>query len=251
LNIGAAEQALRTSQAQTETNRKLVEAAARQAEGTVVAAKTPQDSLTANQRAWVGPTDATIVPPEAFKPLKATITYGNSERQLAPIFSNVVPKIYTVEDWIGGVAAADIEKFKADCLELPMNDQNARITFPTTGFNSFVIHHDGTQQNRRDVGRLSVTPEHVSGTAVVAFKGSFVYRTIEQVHRTTFYYFYQAKVSDTHPGTSLDKGAELDAVAAARGDPWQQRPKGGADRPAALRVDQAGKMPAWGAGFDT
>jgi hypothetical protein len=108
----------------------------------------------------------------------------------------MAPKIYTIEDWNGGVAAADIEKFKADCLQLPMNDANARITFPTTGFNSFVMHYDGTQASLRDVGRLSVTPELVSGAAVVAFRGCFVYRTIEQVHRTTYCYFYQAKVSD-------------------------------------------------------
>ena len=78
-----------------------------------------------------------------------------------------------------------------------MNDQGARITFPTSGFTNFFLKYDGTQQNLRDVQRLSVTPGLVSGKEILALKGCFVYRTVGQVRRTSFCFFYQAKVSET------------------------------------------------------
>jgi hypothetical protein len=52
-----------------------------------------------------------------------------------------------------------------------MNDQNARITFPTTDFTNFIVHYDGTQQTLRDIQKLSVSPNLVAGKEIVAFKG--------------------------------------------------------------------------------
>jgi hypothetical protein len=196
LNSFTAEQSRLSSRSQVEANRRLADAAARQAEASVAAAKTPQDSLIASQRAWVGPTDANMVAPVASAPLQVTVLYGNSGRQPAPTLALMFPKIYSLEEWNNGTAITDIEKWKTECLQLPMNDQNARITFPTTGFNSFVIRYDGTQQNIRDVQKLSISSELVVGKGIAAFKGCFVYRTSGQIHRTSFCYFYQAKVSD-------------------------------------------------------
>src|SRR5450432_3014384 len=55
LNSITAEQSRLTSQSQVAANQRLADAAARQAEASVAAAKTSQDSLIASQRAWVGP----------------------------------------------------------------------------------------------------------------------------------------------------------------------------------------------------
>jgi hypothetical protein len=137
-----------------------------------------------------------MVAPVAFAPLQATVLFGNSGRQPAPTLTLMIPKIYSLEEWNNGTASADIEKFKTECLQLPMNDQNARITFPTTGFNNFIIRYDGTQQNIRDVQKLSISPDLIGGKEIAAFEGCFVYRTSGQVHRTSICYFYQAKVSD-------------------------------------------------------
>jgi hypothetical protein len=196
LNSISAEQSRLTAQAQITASQRLADAAARQAEASVAAAKTSEDNLVASQRAWVGPTDANIIASEAFKPLQATVLYGNSGRQPAPTFTVMTAKIYSPDEWNNGFAVSDIEKSKADCLQTAMNDQVARITFPTTGYNSFIIKYNGTQKNIRDVGPLSVTPGIVDGTDIVAFKGCFVYRTTGQVHRTAFCYYYQAKLSD-------------------------------------------------------
>jgi hypothetical protein len=137
-----------------------------------------------------------VVAPVAFAPLQATVLFGNSGRQPAPTFALLVPKIFSLEDWNNGTAVADIEKFKAECLALPMSNQGVRITFPTTGFNTFQIKYNGTQESLRDVQKLSVSPNLVGGKEVVAFKGCFVYQSSGQIHRTSFCYFYQAKVSD-------------------------------------------------------
>jgi hypothetical protein len=128
--------------------------------------------------------------------LQVTVLFGNSGRQPAPTVSLITPKIFTIEDWTNGTAVQDIEKWKTECLQMPMNDQVARITFPTTGFTNFIIRYDGTQQSIRDIQRLSVSTEIVTGKAIVALKGCFVYRTVEKVHRTSFCYYYQAKVSE-------------------------------------------------------
>jgi hypothetical protein len=196
LNSQSAKQSQESAKSQVELNRQLADAATKQAEASVAAAKTSQDALTASQRAWVGPTDANIVAPVAYAPLRATILFGNSGRQPAPTYATLVPKIYSLDEWNNGNAVADIEKAKAECLALPMSSQGVRITFPTTGFNTFQIKYDGTQQSLRDVQKLSVRPNLVEGKEVVAFKGCFVYQTSGQVHRTSFCYFYQAKVSE-------------------------------------------------------
>lgn len=196
LNSITAEQSRRSAQSQVEANQRLADAAARQAEASMAAAKTSHDNLVASQRAWVGPTDATMTSPEAYKPLKATVRFGNSGRQPAPTVSLLVPKLYSIEEWGNGIAVSDIEKFKGECLQLPMTDQNAQITFPTAGFTNFILGYDGTQQTLRDFDKLSVTPELVAGKQVVAFKGCFVYRTLGEIRRTSFCYFYLAKVSD-------------------------------------------------------
>jgi hypothetical protein len=199
LNSITAQQVRRSGRSQVEANQKLAQAAGRQAEASVIAAKTAQDSLIASQRAWVGPTDASIESLDAFKPLKMKVSYGNSGRQPAPTVAFMVPKVYSIEDWNNGSAAGDISKFKTECLNTPMTDESSRVSFPTNGFNSFFLHYNGTQASLRDVQQLSVTPEIISGKSVVAFKGCFVYRTVEVVHRTAYCHFYYAKVSDpTH-----------------------------------------------------
>jgi hypothetical protein len=196
LNSTAAEQSRLSSQAQIVANERIADAAARQAEASISAARTSQDSLIASQRAWVGPVDAEIVAPVALAPLQATMHFGNTGRQPAPTIAILTPKIFTLEEWSNGTAVTDIEKAKIECLRLAMTDQTARITFPTTGFNTFNLRYDGTKLSVRDVEKLSVSPDLVSGKAVVAFKGCFVYRTFGEIHRTSVCYFYQAKVSD-------------------------------------------------------
>jgi hypothetical protein len=175
LNSITADQARRSAQSQINANARLADAAARQAEASVAAAKTSQDNLIASQRAWVGPTDANITAPDAFKPLQVTVLFGNSGRQPAPTVTSITPKIFSLDEWNSGTGVQDIEKWRTECLQSPMNDQIARITFPTTGFTNFFIRYDGTQQSIRDVQKLSVSPEVVIGKAIVALKGCFVY----------------------------------------------------------------------------
>jgi hypothetical protein len=196
LNSDTAKQAKLSAKAQTQVNRQLAAAATKQAEASVAAAKTSEDSLIQGQRAWVGPTDANMVAPVASAPLKAAILFGNSGRQPAPTYSVMIAKVYSLDEWNNGTAVADMEKTKAECLALPMSNQGVRITFPTAGSNTFQIIYDGTQQSLRDVQKLSVTRKLVEGKEVVAFKGCFVYQTTGQIHRTSYCYFYQAKVTE-------------------------------------------------------
>jgi hypothetical protein len=196
LNSTAIEQARTTAKAQIELSRQLADAAARQAEASIAAAKTSQDSMVASQRAWVGPTDATIVTPVALAPLQATVLFSNTGRQPAPTFMVIKPKFYTIEDWTNGLASKEIERARAECMALPMNDQNASVTFPTSGFTNFIRRYDGTQKSLRDVERLSIPAEFLSGKQVVVLKGCFVSRTVDEIHRTSFCYFYQSKITD-------------------------------------------------------
>lgn len=116
-------------------------------------------------------------------------------RLIAKLGSKAVSQA-PIEEWNNGVAVQDIENAKVECLQRAMDDKTARITFPTSGFSHLILGYDGTQQTLRDVDRLSVSPELVSGKQVAAFKGCFVYRTVGQIHRTAFCFFYEAKLSD-------------------------------------------------------
>ncbi|MBR0957250.1 hypothetical protein [Bradyrhizobium japonicum] len=195
LNSQTAEQARRSSEAQILANKTLADAAARQAEASISAAKTSRDSLVANQRAWIGPSDASIRDFNIGGPLKASVTFTNTGREPAPTNTSLTPKLFTIEEWNNGLAVQDIERSKSECLQSPFNNQTARVTFPTTGFTTFQLGYDGTQLSLRDVQKLSVTADLAGGKQVVVFKGCFVYVTIEEVRRTSFCYFYQFKVS--------------------------------------------------------
>jgi hypothetical protein len=178
-----------------ETNIKLAEASAKQAEAAIAAAKVARDSYVASQRAWIGPVDAHIAPLAA-GPLKATVQYANTGREPAATLASITPKVFSYTDWNSGEAVRVLEAAKNDCLKAPLTDVGVRMTFPTSGFTTFNIGYDGTPQSIRDVGKIAITEEIMSGREMVAVHGCFVYRTVEEIHRTAFCFFYQAKVSD-------------------------------------------------------
>jgi hypothetical protein len=179
-----------------ETNRRLAEAAGKQAQAAIEAAKVARESYVASQRAWIGPTDAHIAAPVVVGPLKAGVTYGNTGREPAPTISTLTPRIFSYADWNNGEAVRAIESVKSECLKTPINETIARITFPTSGFSSFNASYDGTPQSIRDVNKVAVTDGVVSGQEIAVIQGCFAYRTVGEIHRTAFCYYYQAKVSD-------------------------------------------------------
>jgi len=131
LNSTTADQARNTSQTQIDLNRQLANAATRQAEASIEAAKTSRDSLSAAQRAWIGPrTAGSDVKPEIDKSLKLNIQYQNTGRE---------PALETVYDTDIFIADGDQEKtgqkvraFQDKC-KLKWTPGQTTVVFPSVG----------------------------------------------------------------------------------------------------------------------
>jgi hypothetical protein len=112
---------MKANQVQTtemiETNRKLAEAAGKQAQAAIDTAKTAQENMVANQRAWVGPRNAkSTTGPELEKDLDITIEYQNSGREpaLEMVFDTEV-FVASKDENESGAVARKVDDFIYKC----------------------------------------------------------------------------------------------------------------------------------------
>jgi hypothetical protein len=161
-------------------------------------------------RAWVGPIAANITPFSLNSPIKAVVVYGNTGRQPALTNGILTPKIYSTEQWTNSDAAKDIIDFKDSCLRVKALAQAVHVVYPTTGFTSSNIAYDATLRGLNDNQKINATDKLVSGDDIIAFRGCFVYSTIEIIRHTAFCFFYQANFTDAAHLNFCTVGQEAD-----------------------------------------
>lgn len=150
-------------------------------------------NLVATQRAWVGPTDATLIKSQDETLIKGTVSYVNSGREPAKMNGDGTEYIYSRDDWNSGRASVSIEERQNACLAANKID-GARFAWPTTGFNSYLIHFPEGQIPQNGV--LVWTKDIDDGSSIVALQGCILYEAFSQLHHTAFCYFYDSKTSD-------------------------------------------------------
>lgn len=132
LNSITADQARLSAQSQVDANRKLADAAARQAEASIEGVRLSRDNLIAAQRAWVGPRNArSDAAPEAGKPVTVFLDYQNTGRE--PAIETAYDLDFFVSS-IDGEAVRQVDHrvaaFQSKC-KLKWTPNQATVVFPS------------------------------------------------------------------------------------------------------------------------
>jgi hypothetical protein len=174
-------------------SKKLIDANVKLSAAAQQYADTANKNLVATQRAWVGPTDASIVKSADYTIVKGAASYVNSGHE--PAKMNVWGKEFTYsrDNWEHGKASSEIEARKNECLAIP-SITGARFAWPTSGFNAYTVHFPDGQIPQNGVAVW--TPEIDNGSAIVVLQGCIAYEAFNEIHRSAFCYFYDSKMSD-------------------------------------------------------
>lgn len=182
---------MKSNEAQTaemiETNRQLAEAASKQAQAAIDSAKTAQDNMIANQRAWVGPSNAkSDKAPELDKDTSVIIEYHNTGRE--PGRETIYDvDAFTATDEEGILATQRINSFVSQC-KIKWTPTQATVVFPAAGGLG-----SGTYNLTRQIPASLIDQDVIDGTKNIFVSGCFVYKTAESIHRSSFCYYFNAK----------------------------------------------------------
>src|ERR1700683_5502081 len=94
--------------------------------------KTTRDALTASNRAWIAPTNATITSPEKDKPLTITVFYVNTGH--SPAFSVIgyhAHSTFSSSDWNNGTASRALDKFVTEGFNFTQLPPESEVVYPT------------------------------------------------------------------------------------------------------------------------
>lgn len=189
-----------------ETNRKLAEAASRQAEAAVETVKTAQANMIASQRAWVGPRNGrSDVAPELGKDFSAFVDYQNSGREPGneTIYAVDLFSAPLVDD-VSGRIRSRVVNFIAEC-KIKWVPTSAQVVYPTTGgFGA------GGYALSAKLDGEKIDQNIVDGNGLIVMSGCFVYKTAGAIHRSSFCYFFNAKISKPANWNICDFGNDAD-----------------------------------------
>jgi hypothetical protein len=147
-----------------------------------------QQTLIANQRAWLGPNDAKLAEaPVAGKKLDVVITYHNTGKEPARNVAWDVERIVTTpEEEANGTLGVKITAFLAKCLLLKEREAG-QVVYPSTGFGHATL---------RTIYPAEIIDEHiVNGKKWLVIQGCFVYRTFDKVRHSGFCFFYKGDMT--------------------------------------------------------
>ncbi|HEY3917493.1 MAG TPA: hypothetical protein VGL83_06855 [Stellaceae bacterium] len=173
---------MKAASAQTD---KMVAAAADQAGAAKSAADAAKENLIASQRAWVGPTNASLsAEPEIGKPAEIIIPYQNTGREPALGFIyNVDAFLITPEDDLRGVAETRLSAYLATCKGT-ITWQGGAVVWPTSG--------NGAAYTLNFSSKDSFVDEAVkNGEKEIIVQGCFLYRTFGAPHHSYFCFFWK------------------------------------------------------------
>jgi hypothetical protein len=189
-----------------ETNRKLAEAATKQAEAAIETVRTARDNLVASQRAWVGPRNArSDGQPELGKEFTVFIDYQNSGREpgIETIYDVDVFAISDDEDRAGKTNQRVIT-FNSKC-KIKWTPSNAQVVYPTPGG---LLSAGYSLFKNIDAGQID--QEVVEGTKTVVVNGCFVYKTSGAIHRSSYCYYFNMKKSKPAAWNICEFGNDAD-----------------------------------------
>ena len=148
------------------------------------ALRSSQDALAEAQRAWIGPVSAGIDGSlTRNEPLKVVINYSNSGKEPGrDLFYNAAPFLVTTDEDKAGVTRQRVAEYITNCKQTYPN-LGATTVFPTTGSSGY--------QARGQVDKTNVDWDVIYGVKIVVVPGCFVYRTLNQIHRSAFCFFSQ------------------------------------------------------------
>jgi hypothetical protein len=172
-----------------EANKSLAEAAGKQAQAAIDSAKTAQENMVASQRAWVGPRNAKSVPgPELGKKLNIIIEYQNTRREpaLETIFDTEVFTA-TSEQNASGAVAGRVNDFISACKIKWIPTQKG-VVFPAGATGSA---YEMTATPPVDL----IDQDVIDGIKTVFIDGCFVYKSAHGIHRSSFCYSFNTKVT--------------------------------------------------------
>lgn len=177
-------------------NAKLADAAADQAKATdkeaaalADNAKVAHDNMIASERAWVGPTNASIDGAiQVGKELGINIEYANTGKEPA---NNFVPSIdgftITSEEDTGGKTVQRLFTYFQKCqIEAP-SIVAGQVVFPTTGFTRYNYNSK--------IPAESIDQDFIDGKKTLIVQGCFVYVSFSVIRHTYFCFFYKSNVT--------------------------------------------------------
>jgi hypothetical protein len=148
------------------------------------ALRSSQDALAEGQRAWVGPVSAGIDGSlTRNEPLKVVINYSNSGKEPGrDLFYNAAPFLVTTTEDKAGVTRQRVAEYIMNCKRTSPT-LGANTVFPTSGLSGY--------QARGQIDKTDVDWEVIYGVKIVVVPGCFVYRTLNEIHRSAFCFFSQ------------------------------------------------------------
>jgi hypothetical protein len=157
-----------------------------------------RQSMEASTRAWVGPSDANIVGGvQVAKPVTVNISISNSGREPAKSFSITPDPVAIVED--DAAFEMDMDNFVTNCFATPART-DAQVLYPSSGIGS-------GYQDQVSFGADKITPEVVSGNAILVVRGCITYQTFSQTRHSSFCYFYKGGVTKSDHLSICFKGS--------------------------------------------
>jgi hypothetical protein len=148
------------------------------------ALRSSQDALAEGQRAWIGPVSAGIDGSlTRNEPLKVVINYSNSGKEPGrDLFYNAAPFLVTTDEDKAGVTRKRVAEYVTNCKQSYPN-LGASTVFPTTG--------PAAYQARGQIDKTDVDWDVIYGVKIIVVPGCFVYRTLNEIHRSSFCFFSQ------------------------------------------------------------
>jgi hypothetical protein len=175
------------------------------ADAAQTAAQTASDNVTADNRAWIGPTDVSMKPPTTGHGLEIKIGYTNTGRQPAQLQRGLAFPKFNKSAWGDAQTNAVLNRIKDECM-------NEKQIAPTT-----VAYPSGEYQIFQDTSainlpyRVVVDSDIISGDTIVAVSGCFSYYAFGAVRHSAFCFFYDASIiTDISHLGQCDAGNDAD-----------------------------------------
>jgi hypothetical protein len=121
------------------------------------------------------------------------LQYQNTGK--SPAFNMLQATVYqafSLNEWKDGGAAKKISAVASQCFELDAHGTRTQVAYPNAGFASYMI----TVKTEDLSPKYVVTDALISGDEIFALQGCFGYKTVGELHHSSFCYFYQAKVTN-------------------------------------------------------
>jgi hypothetical protein len=143
----------------------------------------------ANERAWVGPTDAVIPEqPVIGQPVKVATAYINSGRSASSLYKAVATTRLTKSDWYSNPSCDKIRTIVNECFNSVPVASNS-VAWPTTGGNGYRMSFPVSTEPNPNPPPEKFDQALQDGNDVFVVTGCFAYLTAGALHHTAFCFY--------------------------------------------------------------